>query len=627
MSSIVDRYRKLGAKFKPNPMQEELFSLISPDKANPALLLKSPTGSGKTEAVLAPSLLEERRLFLIFPSRSLVEDQIGRCEKYLCKISQESSKPYSLVIDTGGQSSRIVFANGERQSDSNRHLYDGNVIITTFDKFLYRFFGFGEPNKSYIFPFRIHYSYSRNLFCFDEAHSYDKVAFTNFVRLIKSLYKVNLDLVVMTATMPEAYQKDMNFLDEVNYMQGEKLKSLNESLNRSSPSKQIEYIHANTKDVRNEICVYVSSKCDLDKRTIVTVETVEDIVTIYQFMKDRIACEKVFLFHGRLSDCQRRKVYQELKQIENDDGSYLLFTTSAIEVGCDLDAHLLVTELCNPEQLIQRAGRCNRKGEIKDAKIVVVGNKIRHFLRTIPDDIEASYLETLHALSGGDFKTDEILRLIQREPHHDYRTEILFDMLYEYVYEARLENKPLHDRGLVITRSFEPSITLTTNVPESSEHRPKNAVSVSLQSCIASAREDESANPNFKVYQRFYDDYHEEFKFVPLNYGGSVYFKELFVEMPDTDYSEELGYFKPPKVFEYGGISGYRQNFVYNTTDESSEPRKIWLHYLRDLETPTPENIAIPAQSEAIDTEPSRQTEPAEPVAENSEQLSLLSFD
>ena len=43
---------------------------------------------------------------------------------------------------------------------------------------------------------------------------------------------------------------------------------------------------------------------------------------------------------------------------------YLLFTTSAIEVGCDLDAHLLITELCNPDSLIQRAGRCNRKRQI-----------------------------------------------------------------------------------------------------------------------------------------------------------------------------------------------------------------------------------------------------------------------
>ncbi len=624
MSSIVDKYRKLGTKFKPNPMQEELFSLISPAIANPALLLKSPTGSGKTEAVLVPSLLDGRRLFLIFPSRSLVEDQIGRCEKYLCTISQGSSKPYSLVIDTGGQSSRVVFANGDRQPDGNRHLYDGDVIITTFDKFLYRFFGFGEPNKSYIFPFRIHHSHRKNLYCFDEAHSYDKVAFTNFVRLIKALYKVNLDLIVMTATLPETYQEELSFLDEVNYTQGEKLKSLNDSLNRPSLSKQIEHIHADPKDVRNEICAYVSSKCELEKRTIVTVETVEAIVPIYQFMKDRIANHEVNLYHGRLSDSQRRKVYQRLKQIENDDGNYILFTTSAIEVGCDLDAAVLVTEFCNPEQLIQRAGRCNRQGKISDAKIIVVGNKIRHFLRTISEETEVSYLETLQAQSGGDFKTEEILKSIQREADHDYRTETLFDMLYEYVYEARLENKPLHDKGLVITRSFEPSITLTTNILESSEHRPENTVSVSLRSCIASTQEDESVNPNFKVYQRFYDDYHEDFKFIPLNYGGSAYFKEIYVEVPESYFSEELGYVEPPKVFEYGGTSGYRQNFLYNTTDENGEPRKIWLHYLRDLETPAPEDTAIPIQSEAVDTEPPRQ---ADSVAKSGEQLSLLSLD
>ena len=626
MSRALDEYQRI-TPFKPNPMQEELFNLIT--EKNPALLLKSPTGSGKTEAVIIPSLIEKRRLFLIFPSRSLVEDQIGRCEKYLCKMSKVLSKSYSLVIDTGGQSSRIVFDNGERKPDGRRHLYDGNVIITTFDKFLYRFFGFGEPNKSYIFPFRIHHSRTRNLFCFDESHSYDKVAFTNFVRLIKSLYKVNLDLVVMTATMPEAYQKELNFLDNVDYTQGEKLKNLNESLKYSSPSKQIESIRTDAKDVRDEICAYVSSRCELDKRIIVTVETVGDVVPIYQFMRERKIGENVFLYHGRLSDDQRRKVYQKLKQIEEENGSYFLFTTSAIEVGCDLNAHLLVTELCNPDQLIQRAGRCNRRGQMKDAKIVVVGSKIRHFLRTISEETEVSYLETLQAQNSGDFKTEEILRLIQQHPHHDYRAEMLFDMLYEYVYEARLENKPLHDRGLVVTRSFEPSITLTTKVPESesSECRPENAVSVSLRSCIANAQNDETVNPNFKVYQRFYNDRNEKFEFVPLNYRGSVYFKELFVEVPESYFSEELGYVEPPKVFEYGGISGYRQNFVYNTTDENSEPRKIWLHYLRDLETPTPEDTGSPTQSESFDTEPSQQARLATPTSEGDKQLTFLNLD
>ena len=87
--------------------------------------------------------------------------------------------------------------------------------------------------------------------------------------------------------------------------------------------------------------------------------------------------------------------------------------------------------------------------------------------------MEEEYLQILQGLDGDRFIPGEILKVMKYEPHSDYRAEVLFDMLYEYVYKARLENKPLHDRGLVITRSFEPSITLTTKVPESPEHRPK----------------------------------------------------------------------------------------------------------------------------------------------------------
>ncbi|WP_396231971.1 hypothetical protein [Geminocystis sp. GBBB08] len=35
-----------------------------------------------------------------------------------------------------------------------------------------------------------------------------------------------------------------------------------------------------------------------------------------------------------------------------------------MEVGCDLNCKTLITQLCPPENLIQRAGRCNRKGNI-----------------------------------------------------------------------------------------------------------------------------------------------------------------------------------------------------------------------------------------------------------------------
>ena len=596
MQSAIETYRNL-AKFKPNPMQEEIFTRIATKGGNPALLLKAPTGSGKTETVLIPSLESCRRLFLIFPSRSLVDDQIRRCEEYLQRASEKTDRSYALVIDTGAESVRTVFKNGEALPKGKRHLYDGDVILTTFDKFLYRFFGFGEPNKSYIFPFRIHHSRQQNLFCFDEAHAYDQVAFVNFQLLVKALYKANLDMVVMTATMPETYQKELNFLNTVDYITGEnqlKLKTWQEKeQNLQYPNKAIKHITAKPKEVKNEICAYLSQRYESDKRTIVTIETIEDLIPIYQYMKERYRAENIFLYHGRLTNPQRKKIYRKLKERENNENSdqgYLLFTTSAIEVGCDLDAHLLITEFCNPDSLIQRAGRCNRKGKIEGAEIVVVGDKIPAFLSILTEEKTEKYLEKLQQQSGGNFNPSDILALMEYAPHSDYRAEVLFDMLYEYVYEARLENKPLHDRGLVITRSFEPSLTLTTKVPqESDNHRPENAVSVSVRSCIARGGDGESVNQDFKVYHRFYDKYSEEFKFVQLSRNGSIYFKELFIEVPESYFSEDLGYDKPPKVFEDRGTRGYRRNFVYNTT-EDGKLKEIWLHYLKDFETPQPED-------------------------------------
>lgn len=608
MQSALEAYQKF-TEFKkgPNPMQEELFEHIAPKENNPALLLKAPTGSGKTEAVLIPSLNAGRRLFLIFPARSLVDDQIGRCEEYLQRASEETDRSYALVVDRGSEASRTVFENGKKLETGRRHLYDGDVILTTFDKFLYRFFGFGEPNKSYIFPFRIHHSKKQNLFCFDEVHTYDQVAFVNFERLIKALYKANLDMVVMTATMPDTYQKELDFLDMVDYTTRTKQQELYQSQDRPHPDKTIKYIAAQKNEVENEICAYVTEHYALDKKIIVAIETVKDLISVYKRMKDQNDGKNIFLYHGRLTNDQRKKVYQKLKEREDNNEGYLLLTTSAIEVGCDLDAHVLITELCNPDSLIQRAGRCNRKGKIENAKIVVVGNKIPSFLSILSEEKMEKYLEKLQQQHGNNFNPNDILELMEYELHSDYRAEVLFDMLYEYVYEARLENKPLHDRGLVITRSFEPSITLTTKVPEGeSKHRPRNAVNVSLRSCVARAADNESVNSDFKVYQRYYDKYNEAFKFELLNRGGSIYFKELFIEVPESYFCEELGYVEPPKVFEYRYTQGYRQNIAYKTTDENDKPKDIWLYYLKDLENPEAEDTIRRQSSETIGVEPEK---------------------
>jgi len=554
-------------------MQAAMWQRVTSDDC--AVLLKSPTGSGKTEAVVAPSLAMERRLFMVYPARSLVEDQIRRIEKTFKRLSQ-GGKRLSLVVDTGGQSARRLFENGEevtdRQFNSRRHLYDGDVIVTTLDKFLHRFFGFGDERKGYIFPFRIFHGLRRNLFVFDEAHIYEDTAFTNFVRLIKALYTANLDVVVMTATMPETYAAELAFLNETLDFVNERRAELDEWERQRHPqadfAKMLGYVSLSDKTLLDAVVEQARTRQADNKRLIVTVETVADAVKVGEQLG------KPLLYHGRMDGWQRRKVYGELKQREESGKGYTLVTTSAIEVGCDLNADCLITEICNPASLMQRAGRCNRRGDRHGAEVVVVGNGIQKFLRDISEEQEAKFIAALQAKTGNPFNPADFLGFMQRDVAFDYRAEILFDMLFEYVYEGRLENKPLHDKGLVVTRSWEPSVTLTTN-----KEKMSHAVSVPISRCVARTDAEKEKWKECRVYLRYFHKRGNEYDvtFKELQWGGCAYFRDLVIEASLPD--QEQGWVEIPKPFIRGYREGYRETVRYPRKEGSGEARLFYLRW------------------------------------------------
>lgn len=580
---LIEEQYQHWRKLTPNPMQQEMFRQLASPNADAAVLLKSPTGSGKTEAVFVPSLYGQQRLFMIFPARSLVEDQQGRFEEIFQQQSKETGQRYSLVLDTGGDAKRRVFERGKEttleQWNPRRHLYDGDVILTTLDKFLWRFFGFGEQQKAYIFPFRIHYGARQNLFCFDEAHSYDDVAFTNFVRLVKALYVANLNLVVMTATMPPAYAQELNFLHTLDFAD-ERRAELEAMLKREYPDKTLRYIPklANS-TLTKQMVELVREHIANGQRLIVTVEAVRDAVKLYQILEAE-DLDGLFLYHGRLPNYVRQRVYSQLKQRESDNQDYCLVTTSAIEVGCDLNAHVLITEICNPEQLIQRAGRCNRRGKIPDAQVIVVGNRIHSYTRKMSEEQEVRFRTALINGSGKPLDTSSLLTHIQKEPTFDYRAEILFDMLYEYVYESTLENKPLHDRGLIVTRSWEPSVTLTTRVvTEKRGGWLENAVSVPISRCATWREENLATDCRVLIrrYERQRYEYKVQFEEVQSSWhGGWVYFRDIVIEVPRDDFEPRLGYVEIPKVFHRVRNDGYRARLKLPLLGSSN----VWFNYL-----------------------------------------------
>ena len=580
------------AGFSPNLMQEQMFDAIYSDQ-HPAILLKAPTGSGKTETVLFPALASGYRLFLPLPTRSLLEDQKDRIEKYLKTFSGlaiNQGREFSLVVDTGSQMYRYIYQNGEevkRNINVRRHLYKGDVILTTLDKFLYRYFAFGDKQKSFVFPLRIHQD--KTLICFDESHSYDEVAFTNFSSLVKSLYEAGRSLVLMTATMPEELSKKLDYLETFDYINHPELNQYHrdrgfEWLSNISRDKE------NPEDFQNNFTQIILNEWNAksNRRILAVVETVKDAVAVYKQLKESLNIDSkderfLFLYHGRIADQLRPELYKQIKQRDDLGQPYILVTTSAIEVGCDLNSEVLISEICPPENLIQRAGRCNRKGNIPDAKVVLIGDKIQDFANSLDDDGWTNYAETLVNLTNFDSK--QISNCISRSEHiDDYRVVELFSMLHEYVYGADLTCQPIHEKGLVITRSWTPSATLIYKNGEKSP--PK--VTVPLDRLT---QRDDNQFANTHVYEYYYDVETTKWRTRDLRFG-SAYSKDIVIEMSPTNdgagmydgkeeynYDPELGFVNLPGVFIKLRAKGFDEKLLCQHED-----KKVIISYTKALD-------------------------------------------
>ncbi len=529
------------AGFKPNPMQEEMFKALQGD--NPALVLKSATGSGKLESVLLPALAHNYRLFLPLPARSLLEDQKQRVEKYLKQFSKlYPGQEVSFVVDTGSQMRRWVYRNGEEIQlgiNPRRHLYKGNVILTTIDKFLYRYFAFGDKQKSFIFPLRIHQE--KTLICLDEAHSYEDLAFTNFSSLVRSLYEAGRSLVLMTATLPQQHLERFHYLDVIDYIDNpEKLEKLRQFqqqtlkqpyLNQRS-FQWLNDIKRNAKEPESFQKAFAETitaewRANSSRKIIAVVETVTDAAAIYQLLKKNLGLSSnteeqfYFLYHGRIADQIRPKLYQKIQNRDEQNLPYLLITTSGIEVGCDLNSDVLISQICPPENLIQRVGRCNRKGNIYNAKVILIGDEIPDFANTLDEVAWSNYQATLTDLT--EFDTEKIQACIFRSQQvDDYRVVEVFSMLHDYVYQADLTCQPLHKRGLIPTRSWTPSINLEFHKEDNQIH----SISVPIDRFCSGTQYAKTA-----VYETRYDVENTRWDTeYPLQWG-SAYSKEITVKI------------------------------------------------------------------------------------------------
>ncbi len=169
---------------------------------------------------------------------------------------------------------------------------------------------------------------------------------------------------------------DRDWLKTVDFEPGEESKLI-ELDDRDKRSKRVNSVICASKplskaqakvDQPKELADEILKAHQRASRTIVIVNTVRRAVDLYRHLEKRKTAAAITLLHSRFRPSDRKRKIDEMLQAPGPAGS-IIISTQVIEAGIDISASVMFTELAPWSSLVQRFGRCNRKGEDRDVSV------------------------------------------------------------------------------------------------------------------------------------------------------------------------------------------------------------------------------------------------------------------
>lgn len=233
----------------------------------------------------------------------------------------------------------------------------------------------------------------------------------------------------------------------------------------------------------------------------------------------------------------------------------------------------------------------------------MVGDNLPEWMTILPETQRPDYVAAIAAQDGMVFAPQPLLeQFFQPNTNLDPQVETMFDMLYEYVYEAKLVNKKLHENGLVITRSWEPTLTLYRGQKANGKGL-KDAVTVPMSRC----RIPKDGQPMLflagfgeGISRQVYDQQEKRFVLKPLAAWENGYSVDIFVDLSvGYNYDPELGYVELPALFHGPFRAGAKRLLQYI---EGETKHIIW--YLDPQDTASKPFAQLLAGAPPEDMEP-----------------------
>lgn len=331
------------------------FQIESSESEN-NVLIKIPTGEGKTEAALLWALNNLRnkhtKVIYTMPTQVTSNAMYKRLKNYFGDDVGIVHGSASLVLS-------------EEYKDDNEKIWKEKVIgktfskpitVATIDSFILSFFNVHKWPLSQL-------NIENCLLIIDEIHSYDWQMLGALRRILYELKARKCKFVIMSATFPEILENEVLFdLEYKHIAQSELFKPKPVVLTKK---------HVNIKYCIDDILDYFYQ----NKKIMVVLNTVEKSKELYNLLKETgefhtsneySSRSNLILYHSQFIKKDRRIKENEIEEKEKwKNNGIILIATQIVEISLDINFEVLFTELAPIDSLVQRIGRINR---IKDSE-------------------------------------------------------------------------------------------------------------------------------------------------------------------------------------------------------------------------------------------------------------------
>jgi len=400
-----------------------------------ALILNLPTGYGKTNLSIvlgyyimreSPGLFE--RVVHVIPTRFLADD--------ICRRAEELGVKYAV---------QYMWAETSAKAPYFLHKY----IVTTYDSFMLNYYKACVANiRSDHGHFEVpRYAILSSLVFFDEYHlltpgdetqeeresTYSELfrkSWTALTRTLKQLCRVAVPIILSTATCISKVQSEIRSILEDYSPPQCKVYIVNLSKEKKSEIRHSDKVlEINLKDEEFEakfqstkLSTYVShvrerrefievtkkivqEYASKGKRILIVCNTIPLAQEAYDHLKDTY--DNVILLHSRFTVKDRAEKQRRIAEELNGKG-WIVVATQVVEVGVNIDADVLITEIAPLVPLVQRCGRVARAGcEEKDDYAVYVilieknFDEKRGYSGVYHPEITRKTYEKLYSISNG----------------------------------------------------------------------------------------------------------------------------------------------------------------------------------------------------------------------------------